>query len=148
MWPGDPDLPMAGAFIGDFGRALSDLGQHRGAAGQVFHVPVAPAITGREFIETIGNVAGTSPKVGRLTPGLIWLLKLTAPIAREGAELLYQFERPFLVDDNRFRELSGRVATSWENGIRQTLTWYRANPERARYRLLPGRRRQTGNGPD
>lgn len=148
MWPGDPDLPMTATFIGDFGRALSDLGQHPGAAGQVFHVPVAPAITGREFIETIGNVAGTSPKVGRLTPGLIWLLKLTAPIAREGAELLYQFERPFLVDDNRFRELSGRVATSWENGIRQTLTWYRANPERARYRLLPGRRRQTGNGPD
>ncbi len=80
MWPGDPDLPMTATFIGDFGRALSDLGQHPAAAGQVFHVPVAPASTGREFIETLGNVAGTSPEVGRLTPGLIRLLKLIAPL--------------------------------------------------------------------
>ncbi|OHT85012.1 NAD-dependent epimerase/dehydratase family protein [Mycobacteroides saopaulense] len=141
MWPGDPDLPMTATFIEDFGRALADLGQHPAAAGRVFHVPVAPAITGREFIETIGKIAGTSLRVGRLTPRLIGLLKLVAPIAREGAELLYQFEQPFLLDDTRFRALTGRVATSWEDGIGRTLDWYRADPDRARYRLLPGRRR-------
>lgn len=139
MWPGDPDQPMTATFIGDFGRALADLGQHPAAAGQVFHVPVAPAITGRQFIAIIGDLAGTSPKVGRLTPRLITILKLIAPIAREGAELLYQFERPFLFDDNRFRDLTGRIATSWEHGIGQTLQWYRADTERAKYRLLPGK---------
>jgi nucleoside-diphosphate-sugar epimerase len=138
-WPGDPDLPMTATFIGDFGRALADLGQHPDAAGLVFHVQVPPTITGRQFIEMIGRAAGTSPKVARITPRLIGLLKIVAPIAREGAELLYQFERPFLVDDSRLRELTGRGATSWEDGIRKTLDWYRADPQRARYRLLPGK---------
>jgi len=139
MWPGDPDLPMTATYIGDFGRALADLGQHPAVAGQVFHVPVAPAITGREFIEKIGGIAGTSPKVGRLTPRLITILKTVAPIVREGAELLYQFERPFLLDDSRFRELTGHTPTAWDDGIDQTISWYRAAPERAKYRLLPGK---------
>lgn len=42
IWPGDPDLPMTATFIGDFGKALADLGQHPAVVGQVFHVPVAP----------------------------------------------------------------------------------------------------------
>ncbi|AMT74186.1 NAD-dependent epimerase/dehydratase family protein [Mycobacteroides immunogenum] len=141
MWPGDPDLPVTATFIGDFGRALADLGQHPAVAGQVFHVPVAPAITGRRFIEKIGKIAGSSPKVGRLTPRLIRVLKVVAPIAREGAELLYQFQQPFLVDDSRFRALFGRAATDWNDGIRQTINWYRADPQRAKYRLLPGKSR-------
>lgn len=140
-WPGDPDLPVTATFIGDFGRALADLGQHPAVTGQVFHVPVAPAITGRRFIEKIGKIAGSSPKVGRLTPRAITVLKLVAPIVREGAELLYQFERPFLVDDSRFRALSGRAATDWNDGIGQTINWYRADPQRARYRLVPGKSR-------
>ena len=52
---------------------------------------------------------------------------------------LYQFDRPFLVDDSRIRKLTGRVATGWEDGIRQTLDWYRADPKRSRYRVLPGK---------
>jgi nucleoside-diphosphate-sugar epimerase len=138
-WPGDPDLPMTATFIGDFGRAMADLGQHADAAGKVFHVQVPPAITGRRFIEIIGWSAGTPPRIGRLTPRLIRLLTIVAPVAREGAELLYQFERPFLIDDSRLRELTGRDSTTWEDGIRQTLDWYRADPQRSRYRLLPGK---------
>jgi nucleoside-diphosphate-sugar epimerase len=179
MWPGDPDQPMTATYIGDFGRALADIGQHPDVAGtgaseatrngtgaseatgngtgaseatgngtgaseatgngNVFHVQVAPVITGRMFIEMIGRVAGSSPRVGQLTPRLVGLMKLVAPVVREGAELLYQFDRPFLVDDSRIRHLTGRDATSWDDGIRQTLDWYRADPERSRYRLIPGK---------
>ena len=138
---GDPDLPFTATFIGDFGRALADVGQHADVAGQVFHIQAAPEITGWQFIETIGRIAGSSPKFGRLTPRLVGVLKIIASIAREGAELLYQFDRAFLVDDSRLRELTGRGATAWEDGIRQTLDCYGADPERSRYRLLPGKSR-------
>lgn len=139
MWPGDPDQPMTATFIGDFGRALAEIGQHPDVAGNVFHVQVAPVITGRVFIEKIGRIAGSAPRVGQLTPRLVGLMKLVAPVVREGAELLYQFDRPFLVDDSRIRDLTGRDATSWDDGIRQTLDWYRADPERSKYRLIPGK---------
>jgi nucleoside-diphosphate-sugar epimerase len=141
IWPGDPDLPVTSTFIGDFGRGLADLGQLSGVTGSVFHIQVPPVTTGRQLIEAIGRAAGTSPKVGRLTPGRVRLLKAIAPIAREGAELLYHFNQPFLIDDSRIRELTGRAATGWEDGIGQTLDWYRADPERSRYRLLPGHAR-------
>jgi nucleoside-diphosphate-sugar epimerase len=140
MWPGDPDLPMTATYIGDFGRALADIGQHPDVAGKIYHVQVAPAITGRVFIEAIGRIADSSPKVGQLTPRLVGLMKVVAPVVREGAELLYRFDRPFLVDDDRIRELTGRDATSWDDGIRQTLDWYRADPERSKYRLIAGKR--------
>ena len=139
MWPGDPDLSMTATYIGDFGRALADIGQHLDVAGKIYHVQVAPAISGRVFIETIGRIAGSSPRVGQLTPRLVGLMKLVAPVVREGAELLYQFDRPFLVDDSRIRALTGRDATGWDDGIRQTIDWYRADPERSKYRLIPGK---------
>lgn len=138
-WPGDPDLPMTACFIGDFGRGLADLGQHPDAAGKVFHVPVPPAITGRRFIGIVCEQAGTTPKVGRFTPGMVRALKLFVPVVREGAELLYQFEQPFLVDDSRIRELTGRAATGWDEATGQTLAWYRADPARAKVRLIPGK---------
>jgi nucleoside-diphosphate-sugar epimerase len=136
-WPGDPDLPMTATYIGDFARVLVVLGQRDDTAGATYHVPVAPAITGRQFIELIAQSAATAPNVGRLTPQLVRLLGYLSPIAREGAELLYQFDRPFLVDDSRFRQLTGTAATDWHDGIRQTLDWYRADQNRSRYRMLP-----------
>ncbi len=137
VWPGDPDLPITPTYIGDFGWALADLGQRDGVGGAVFHVPVAPPTTGRALIEMAGRQAGTSPAVGRLTPRLVRLLSSFVPLVREGAELLYQFDQPFVLDDSRIRQLTGRSATGWSEGIGKTLDWYRADPERSRYRLLP-----------
>jgi nucleoside-diphosphate-sugar epimerase len=52
--------------------------------------------------------------------GLVW------PIAREGAEMLYQFRQPHSVDATAYRAAfgSGRV-TPYEEGIERTLEWYR-----------------------
>jgi nucleoside-diphosphate-sugar epimerase len=48
------------------------------------------------------------------------------PIAREGAEMLYQFRQPHSVDATAYRSAfgSGRV-TPYEEGIQRTLEWYR-----------------------
>ncbi len=50
-------------------------------------------------------------------------------MARDGAELVYQFERPFIVDGSKYRRtFGGDEATPHREGIRQTLEWYRSNP--------------------
>lgn len=120
-WPGDPDLPMTACFIDDFGRALVELATAPDAAGRVWHVPVPEAITGRRFVEKVFAAAGRPAKVGRITPAMVAALKLVSPIAREGAELLYQFHQPFLVDDSAFRAAFGGTATDWDTGIAMTL---------------------------
>ena len=68
---------------------------------------------------------------------MVAAMRLVSPVAREGAELLYQFEQPFLVDDSAFRASFATRATDWDDGIAATLAWYRADPDRTRRRLVP-----------
>ena len=70
-------------------------------------------------------------------PAMVAVLRLVSPVAREGAQLLYQFEQPFLVDDAAFRAVFPTTATGWDEGVAATLAWYRADPERTRRRLVP-----------
>ncbi|MEJ2889353.1 NAD-dependent epimerase/dehydratase family protein [Actinomycetospora aeridis] len=137
-WPGDPDLPMTAGYTPDVGAALVELGlAPASATGRVWHTPVPPPITGRDFVERVFATAGHPPRLGRITPAMVAGLRLVSPVAREGAELLYQFEQPFLVDDSAFRATFPTRATSWDEGIATTLAWYRADPVRTRRRLVP-----------
>jgi nucleoside-diphosphate-sugar epimerase len=137
-WPGDPDLPVTAGYTPDVGAALVELAlAPASATGRVWHTPVPPPITGREFVERVFRTAGHAPRVGRITPAMVAALRLVSPVAREGAELLYQFEQPFLVDDSAFRAVFATRATDWDAGIAATLDWYRAEPDRTRRRLVP-----------
>ena len=138
-WPGDPDLPMTAGYAPDVGAALVDLALAPAAAtGRVWHTPVPPPSTGREFVARLAEAVGRPVRCGRITPPMVAALRLVSPVAREGAELLYQFEQPFLVDDADFRAAFPTTATGWDQGIAETLAWYRADPERTRRRLVPG----------
>ena len=137
-WPGDPDLPVTAAYTPDVGAALVELAlAPASATGRVWHTPVPPPITGREFVTRVFRAAGHAPRVGRITPAMVAALRLVSPIVREGAQLLYQFEQPFLVDDSAFRSVFATRATDWDDGIAVTLAWYRADPARTRRRLVP-----------
>lgn len=137
-WPGDPDLPVTAGYTPDVGAALVELAlAPSSATGRVWHTPVPPPTTGRAFVERVFAAAGHPPRPGRITPAMVACLRLVSPIAREGAELLYQFEQPFLVDDSAFRATFATRATGWDEGIAATLAWYRADPARTRRRLVP-----------
>jgi nucleoside-diphosphate-sugar epimerase len=45
--------------------------------------------------------------------------------AKELKEMLYQFERNFVMDSSRFEKAFGVQATSLDQAIRATLDWYR-----------------------
>jgi hypothetical protein len=55
-------------------------------------------------------------------------LGVVSPLARHGAEMIYQFEMPFVVDGSRFLQAFGAKVTPLEDAVRGTLDWYRANP--------------------
>ncbi|HEV2235099.1 MAG TPA: NAD-dependent epimerase/dehydratase family protein, partial [Ktedonobacterales bacterium] len=50
-WVGKLDMPHSANYIEDFGRGLVTLGQHDAALGQVWHIPAAPALTGRQLLD-------------------------------------------------------------------------------------------------
>ena len=122
---GNIDLLHTYTFIDDFGRALVTLGEHDEALGQVWHVPNAETITTREFMALIFKELGLPPKITAMGRPMLWVGGLFIPAAREVWEMLYEFEKPFLVDHYKFGHTFGDLATPHREAIRQTLAWYR-----------------------
>jgi hypothetical protein len=57
-----------------------------------------------------------------------WLvsgLGLVVPIMRELAEMLYEWERPYVVDHSRFERTFGGVTTPHRQAIAETVAWFR-----------------------
>jgi nucleoside-diphosphate-sugar epimerase len=126
MWIGDLDVPLTPLFIDDFARGLVTLGEHDEAIGQVWHIPTAEPITGREFVRIIFEEVGRVPKVTAYRSRFVKALGLFSSLAREGAEMVYQFEQPFIIDSSKYQCAFGEdTATPYREGIRQTIDWYR-----------------------
>jgi len=53
---------------------------------------------------------------------------LFIPVAREVIEMLYEFEKPFVVDSSKFEKTFGMKPTPIREAIHQTVAWYKANP--------------------
>ena len=122
---GDPDRLHSFTFIDDFGKALVTLGEREEALGRAWHVPSAPAMTTRRFVEAIYRTLGKPVKMSRAPRVAVALAGLFDANARELKEMLYQFERDFVMDSSRFEKAFGVQATPLDEAIRATLDWYR-----------------------
>lgn len=121
---GNIDLPHTQTYIGDFGKAMVLVGQRDDALGQVWHVPNAPAVTSREFMQIVEEELGQPVKLS-VMPGLMFeLVSRLHPTLREFREMRYEFEKPFTVDSSKFITAFGDIHTPLREGIRRTIAWY------------------------
>jgi nucleoside-diphosphate-sugar epimerase len=128
-WVGNPDLPLTPTFIGDFGRTLATVGVSDSSAAGVWHVPHPGVTTGRELAAEACRQAGARLRLFRHGSGHIRVLGRVWPLAGEAAELVYQFEQPFVVDGSRCAAAFDITPTPYEEGVRATLV---ATAERLR----------------
>lgn len=122
---GDPDRPHTYTFIDDFGKALVTLGEREAALGRAWHVPSPPAMTTRQFVKAVYRTLGKPVKMSRVPRLAIAFAGLFDANARELKEMLYQFEKDFVMDSSRFEKDFGVKATPLDEAIRATLDWYR-----------------------
>ena len=122
---GDIDQPHSYTFIGDFGEALAILGERDEADGEAWHVPNAPTRSTREVVTKAFELAGKPPKLSAMGRTMMRLGGIFITGARETVEMMYEFEQPFVVDDGKFKRTFGNVSTPFEEGLKQTLTWYK-----------------------
>jgi nucleoside-diphosphate-sugar epimerase len=123
---GNPDLLHTYTYVPDIGRGLAILGERDEALGQAWHLPSPRTVTTRAFIELICKEAGTTPRIQAAPRLLIQGLGLFNPLMRELAEMLYEFEEPFVLDSSRFEKAFGYSATPLEEAVRVTTRAYRA----------------------
>ena len=88
-----------------------------------------PQITQRQFAELLYRETGHPVKASGVSKPMMALAGLFIPGARESVEMLYEFEKPFVVDSSKFEQMFGVKATPIEEAIRVTVDWYRAHPQ-------------------
>ena len=122
---GNIDLPHTLTYIDDFGKGLVILGERDEALGQAWHVPNQPTLTQREWMTLIFAEAGLPPRMSGMGKLMMSVGGLFIPQARETVELMYEFEKPYIVDHSKFVRAFGDCSTPQREAIKQTVTWYR-----------------------
>jgi len=125
-WLGSLDQPHTLNYLEDMGRALVTLGERDEADGQIWHLPAAEPLTGRQFLELVFEEAGHSPRIGVASRPMIRMAGLFNPLLRELNETLYQFERPFVADASKFQRAFGPFeTTAHREAVERTVAWFR-----------------------
>ena len=102
-WPGRTDLPHALHHLPDIGEALVTLGCDQRAWGRAWNLPSAAPLTADGYCQAFTAALGRRRSVARVPGPLLRAAGLLDAEAREAAELLWQFDRPFLIDDSQYR---------------------------------------------
>ncbi|SRR6266498_755763 len=124
------DLPHSHTYIRDFGTALVILGEHDEADGQAWHVPNdQPMMSQGELVRIFAEEAGVEPKISSMGKLMMAIGGLFIPEAKETVEMMYEFEKPFIVDSRKFEKTFEMKATPIREAIRETVNWYKNHME-------------------
>ena len=128
QWFADLDQPHTMSYLPDMARAFIILGERSEADGEVWHLPAAEPVTGRQFLAMAADAAGTPARPAVMSPGSIRFLGLFVPVLREFPELLCQWDRPFVSDSAKFQAAFGPFAvTPPDRALKATVEWYRSH---------------------
>jgi nucleoside-diphosphate-sugar epimerase len=102
------------------------LGTRDEALGQVWIAPSLPAITQRELMDILAQEIGRPVKARGAGRTLLRLMGLFDPDIRETVEMMYEWDKPYVVDSTKFERAFGISATPIQQAVRETVNWFRA----------------------
>lgn len=120
-WLGSLDAPHTLSYLPDVAWGLATLADHDEAFGEIWHLPAAEPLTGRQFAGLVFETLGSPARIGLIPKPVMLLGGLFSPMIRESREVLYQFEYPFVMDAGKFSRAFGSRITSHRAAVRQTL---------------------------
>jgi nucleoside-diphosphate-sugar epimerase len=132
-WLGRLDAPHSLNYLQDVARALATLGVRPEAPGEVWHLPAPQPLTGRAFVELIAAALGRPVKVTATSRLALRIVGVFDPRARESTEMLYQWERPLVLDASKFQRAFGPLEpTPQHQAVATTVAWFRKRAGRTR----------------
>ena len=123
---GKPDVAHALTYLPDQARCMIALSAQDRAFGDSWHTPNSAAVSLRAFLGQVAEAGGSMPKVRTAGRFMLRAMGVFNPGMRELVEMLYQFERPFLVDHDKAASRFGLAATPLAVGVQETVQWVRA----------------------
>jgi len=109
-------------YTPDAGKATALLGNSEQAYNQVWHLPTADnPFTGKEWVEAIAREMGVLPKYQVASKFIVNLLGLFTPIMREMPEMMYQNNRDYVFNSDKFLEHFNFKVTPYSEGIKEII---------------------------
>lgn len=119
-WLGGTKFKHSHTYTVDAGRAVALLGNTSDAFGQTWHLPTAPdPFTGKEWIEAIAKMLGTTPKYLVLNKFFVRVIGLFVPIMKEMVEMMYQYNQHYVFNSDKFEKRFDFKPTSYIDGIKE-----------------------------
>jgi nucleoside-diphosphate-sugar epimerase len=116
--PGDPDAPHSWTYTGDVARLLVTAAASDRAWGRAWHVPTAPPVSVRE----LAAMAVAGAKVRRAPSWLVRAAGVVSADLREVKHVLYQFDRPFVIDSSAATATFGLAAAPLADSLAETVS--------------------------
>ncbi|WPU95899.1 NAD-dependent epimerase/dehydratase family protein [Mucilaginibacter sabulilitoris] len=118
QWIGNPDKKHNYIYIPDAGKAMFLLGQNPDSDNQIWHLPTAPAVTGRQFLDIAAAAYGVKPKYMRIRKFMLWIFGLFKKVIMGAVEMYYQFDHDYIFDSSKFEKAFNFKPTSYAEGIK------------------------------
>lgn len=116
-WLYDADVPHSLTYTPDIGYALATVGTTGATPGRIWHVPTAPALTGREYI----RLADPTAKVAVMSAAAMRIGAIFASAPRETLEMAYQFTQPYVFSSAAFEKAFSAAPTPTADAIAASL---------------------------
>ncbi|MFB6317945.1 NAD-dependent epimerase/dehydratase family protein [Saccharicrinis sp. FJH54] len=117
-WMASVDYKHSFTYTPDAGRATALLGNTPDAFNQVWHLPTAGnPPTGREWIEMIASEFGVKAKYQVAGKFIIKIMGWFVPIMKEMPEMLYQYDRDYVFNSDKFEKRFKVMPTPYSFGV-------------------------------
>ena len=118
---GRTDQPHTFTDVADAARTLVAAAEDPGAHGRVWHVPSNAPVTQAQALADVLATAGRPPvRISTLRGSGLAAAALAVPFMREMREIIYQWERPYVLADTDARARFGITPTPWEEVCHRT----------------------------
>jgi nucleoside-diphosphate-sugar epimerase len=87
-------------------------------------------MTQAELVRLFAEEAGVEPRMSSMGKLMMSIGGLFIPEAKESVEMMYEYEKPFVIDSSKFERTFGMKATPVRDAIQETVAWYKSHPEK------------------
>lgn len=118
QWIGDPKVLHNFTYIPDTGKAMYLLGQNVDSGNQIWHLPTAAPITGKEFITLTAGIYGAKPAYSSVNKFMLQLVGLFKKVVAGTVEMYYQYDHDYNFNSSKFEHAFNVKPTSYSEGIK------------------------------
>jgi nucleoside-diphosphate-sugar epimerase len=121
-WLGSLTCKHSFTYTPDAGSATALLGNTADAYGQVWHLPTAAdPFTGQEWVNAVADEMGVKPRCQAAPKWMVRIIGLFVPVMREMPEMMYQYDRHYVFNSDKFQNRFKIKPTPYLEGIKNII---------------------------